>query len=134
MLAKLSAALWFSFYLTPCTQNPRVSTLSQMRPQHGNRFPIGQPAFVVAVVRQSQKGSDMESRIPLSRLAPKLRPFMGERTPGYRKLYGFVVDGVLPLKQDEQSRQYYVEEAGLPAVVEALLAVTDKRRRHRIAA
>ncbi len=55
-----------------------------------------------------------QTYIPLARLSPELSDRFGVAAPGYRQLYGMVVDG--KLRTDLINGRHYVLEANLPAI------------------
>jgi len=55
---------------------------------------------------------------PLSNLPRRLAELTGSAIPNGRKLYAHVVDGVLPAEQ--VNGRWYIAEADLPQIVEAL--------------
>jgi hypothetical protein len=75
----------------------------------------------------------MTGKIPLTRLAPALRPELGERTPSYRGLYILMCDGVFDMEREPSGRGYFVTPAQIPAVAEAIRQHLDRRANKKAA-
>lgn len=61
----------------------------------------------------------IHNRIPLPRVPTELKAATGQDLP-YRRLYGRVLDGLLPMVQQDANGRYYVKDEDLPALAEKL--------------
>ena len=67
-------------------------------------------------------------RQPITELSGELANYTGKQPPGYRKLYGLILDGRLPVER--VSGRYYFRRDDIPTISEivGLTQATDKVR------